>query len=157
MRFELTSAILDFNEEKCILTCHRKEPFLQKVWIKKLPDVHSVASIKEDNNRYYVACEYTNTDGIYLALNKETGTTLWYIPGRSLLQIIYRSFPYIIFIDENEKFHLIKAHPADGRKLWHHPIDDDLTEYIFTRNTLMLRYRSGKKEILSLNDGRLFD
>lgn len=155
MRFEFVRTILDFNQEKNILICHLKNHPPSKLWVKKLPDVQCIASIKEDEDRYYVACEYSNTDGIFLALNKETGNTVWYIPGRSLLQVVYKRFLYLIFIDEHEEFHFIKVKPHDGRKVWHHRIDNDLQEYVFSQNTLTLLYQSGKKEILSLEDGRL--
>ncbi len=155
MRFELKKTILDYNEEKSIMVCLDSGQDMNKLWVKKLPDVKCVSGVKEDGERYYVACEYTNTDGIFLALNKETGRTVWYIPGRSLLQIMYKNYPYLIFIDENEKFHLIKVEPKDGSKIWHHPLDDDLSEYLFHRNKITLRYRSGKKDVLSAEDGRL--
>ncbi len=155
MRFELKKTILDFNEEKSILICLDGRQETKKLWAKKLPDVQCISGVKEDGERYYVACEYTNTDGIFLALNKETGNTVWYIPGRSLLQIMYKNYPYLIFIDDNEKFHLIKAEPKDGSKIWHHPLDADLAEYSFNRDKITLRYRSGKKDVLSAEDGRL--
>lgn len=154
MRFALKNTILDFNEEKSILVCLAGEQESRKLWAKKLPEVQCVSGVKEDGERYYVACEYTDTDGMFLALNRETGSTVWYIPGRSLLQIIYKNHPYLIFIDEEEKFHFIKADPKSGRKIWHHPLDDDLAEYSFHRDRITLRYRSGKKEVLSVEDGR---
>lgn len=155
MRFDLKKTILDFNEEKSILFCLARGQETKKLWAKKLPDVHCVSSVKEDDERYYVACEYSNTDGIFLALKKESGNTLWFIPGRSLLQIIYKNYPYLIFIDEEERFHFIKVDPRDGSKIWHHPLDDDLAEYSFYRDKITLRFRSGKKDVLSAEDGRL--
>lgn len=155
MRFEMKKAILDFNDEKSILFCLTGQHETRKLWAKKLPDVQCISHVKEDNERYYVACEYTNTDGIFLALNKETGNTVWYIPGRALLHIMYKNFPYLIFIDGEEKFHFIKVDPKDGRKIWHHPIDGDLAEYSFYRDKITLRYRSGKKDVLSVEDGRV--
>jgi outer membrane protein assembly factor BamB len=155
MRVEFKKTILHFYEEKNILVCSDKSHEGRKLWVKKLPDVRCVSSMKEDVERYYVACEYTDTDGIFIALNKETGNTVWYIPGRSLLQIIYKNYPYLIFIDEEEKFHLIKADPKDGRKIWHHPLDNDLNEYSFYRDKITLRYRSGKRDVLAAEDGRM--
>ncbi len=155
MRFELSKTILDFNEEKSVLVCLTGGHETKKLWAKKIPDVRCISNVKEDGERYYVACEYTDTDGIFLALNRETGNTVWYIPGRSLLHVLYKNYPYLIFIDEEEKFHFLKVNPSDGRKIWHHPLDDDLAEYAFYRDKITLRYRSGRKDVLSAEDGRL--
>jgi hypothetical protein len=151
----MSDAVLLFEEGKSILLCKSLDGGDSRRWVKKLPDVVFVGSVREDDKRFYVACDYSATDGIFLALDKESGRTAWYIPGRSLLQVIYKEFLYLVFVDADGLYFLIKAEPEGGRKVWHHRVDEDLYEYSFHHDRVTLLFRSGKKDVLSARDGRM--
>lgn len=153
-RFEMKDAVLLFEEDRSILLCKSLGGDERKLWAKKLPEVVFIGSIREDDARFYVACDYSATDGIFLALEKESGSTAWYIPGRSLLQVLYKEFLYLVFVDADGLYYLIKAEPAGGGKVWHHQVDEDLYEYSFHRDRITLLYRSGKKDVLNSGDGK---
>ncbi len=154
-RFELEGAALVFEEDKKILHCRDLGEGESRRWVKKLPDVLYVAAVLEDAKHYYVACDYTATDGIFLALEKESGTTAWFIPGRSLMHVLYHGFLYLVFVDGDGNYFLIKAETGQGGKVWHHRVDEDLYEYSFYRDRITLLYRSGKKDVLSAGEGKL--
>lgn len=153
-RFEMEGVVLLFEEDKSILLCKHRGEVETKLWAKKLPDVSYISAVREDDRRFYVACDYNATDGIFLALEKESGKTAWYIPGRSLLHVLYKGFIYLVFVDADGRYYLIKADPGQGGKVWHHHVDGDLCEYSFYRDRITLLYHSGKKDVLSADDGR---
>lgn len=153
-RFEMKDAVLLFEEDKSILLCKSLGGDERKLWAKKLPEVVFIGSVREDGARFYVTCDYSATDGIFLALEKESGRTAWYIPGRSLLQVLYKDFLYLVFVDAEGLYYLIKAEPEGGKKIWHHRVDEDLYEYSFHHDRITLLYRSGKKDVLSSGEGK---
>lgn len=153
--FTLKGVTLFFDFSKSVLMCKSSSGDDQKLWVKKIPDVEFVGNIIEDDEKYYVACEHSEKDGMFLALAKEDGTTQWYIPGRSHLQVLYEGFLYLIFIDERERYYFIKVEIQEGRKIWHHEVDIDLCEYSFSKTGITLQYKSGKSEVLSFKTGDL--
>jgi len=144
----MESADLYFDLEKSILISTTKNNGKKK-WIKKINDIYSVNSIIEDSNKYYISCETDETSGQFLAISKQDGTTCWFIPGKSYLHILFNKYLYIIFIDDNNMYFLIKVDINDGSKIWHHKVRQNLEEYSFTKERILLQYSSGKNEILS--------
>ncbi|HON77889.1 MAG TPA: hypothetical protein PK544_05325 [Spirochaetota bacterium] len=151
--FPLGEVTLYFDFSKSVLMCKSSSGDDQKLWAKKIPDVVLIDNIIEDDEKYYVACEYSEKDGMFLALAKDDGTTQWYIPGRSHLQVLYEGFLYLIFIDERERYYFIKVEIQEGRKIWHHEVEIDLSEYRFSKTGIELQYKSGRTEVLSFKTG----
>jgi outer membrane protein assembly factor BamB len=146
--FRMKDGILCYSSDKSMLLC--KEPNSSKnLWIKKIPDVTHIDNVIDDSSNYYIACETDDVRGYFLALNKKTGSTEWFIPGKAYFQIVYGDFLYAIFLDEKGLFYFLKIDRADGKKIWHRRIDDDLFEYSFLPERILLKYESGKTEKIS--------
>lgn len=150
--FELQKACLKYDLDKSILSCINKSE--KKIWVKKLNSVDFIADIIEDKSKYYIACGAGSEDddsdriGQFIALNKKTGETEWFIPGKPFLNIIAYDYLFAIFADEDENFYLLKINPKDGTSGWNHPVDRDLKEYSFAKNRIFLKYASGREESL---------
>lgn len=153
--FTLKDVTLLFDFSRSVLMCKSSSGDDQKLWAKKIPEVMCIDNIIEDDDKYYVACEYSEKDGMFLALAKDDGTTQWYIPGRSHLQVLFEGFLYLIFIDEREHYYFIKVEIQEGRKIWHHEVGIDLNEYSFSKTGIELRYKSGRTEVLSFKTGEV--
>ncbi|MBP7604500.1 MAG: hypothetical protein KBA15_11255 [Spirochaetes bacterium] len=151
--YELESGILSFDFSKGILVCREPDEGRRKRWVKKLDGVARVGNITEDGERFYVACENGDANGQFLAVEKHTGETEWFIPGRSFLQLVYGEGLYLIFVDGSMRHYLLRVDTADGSTLWHHGVDEDLVEYSFRARTITLRYASGKSEFLDTESG----
>ncbi len=146
--FEMKSGILCYDSEKSILLC--KEPGGEKNrWVKKINDINLIDTVLEDPNCFYLSCESGETQGYFLAIHKDDGSTEWFIPGRPYFQIIYDGHLYVIFSDEKKDFYLLKVEPSDGTKIWHRRIGEDLCEYSFRHDRILLTYSSGKTEKIS--------
>ncbi len=154
-RFEMSETALVFEEGKSILLCKARGEGEKKIWAKKIPEGHVITAVLEDPLRYYVACDYSARDGIFLALGKESGSTEWYIPGRSLLHVLFKGQLFLVFVDGEGVYFLIKVDPQDGSKSWHRTVEEDLQEYSFFRDRITLKYRSGRREAISVADGGL--
>ena len=150
--FEMGDMVLYFDQGKSILLCKLAEKN-KNLWAKKLKGINYINDIIDDPEKYYINCESDEKSGQYFAINKKDGNTIWYIPGRAFLHLLYSNFLYIIFIDENDEYYLIKVDRDDGRKIWHHKVNIDLDEYSFAGDRIQLTYSSGKKEIISLITG----
>src|SRR4030042_4565080 len=154
--FEMERAILSYDGSKSILLCTESKNS-KKLWIKKIDDINHIENIIEDSDRFYLACESSDTKGFYLALDKKTGSTEWFIPGKAYFQIIYDGFLYAIFMDEKNYFYFLKIDCADGKKIWHHRTDKDLCEYSFRHDRILLKYESGKTEKISPLTGAIIN
>lgn len=152
--FEMEHAVLRFDPGSSVLLCRSNLPDKKKLWIKKLNGLMEISDIIEDNKRYYLACDSGDINGQYIAIQKSTGKTDWFIPGKSFLHLLYRDFLYLIFSDESGQYYLLKVRLTDGKSVWFHPVDRDLTEYVFTGKTVNLKYISGKSESLSIRTGK---
>ena len=150
----MEDSILKYDPDKSTLLCKMKSADARKVWIKKLLEISDISNIIEDGKRYYLACESGERNGQFLALSKNSGTTVWFIPGKSFLQILFEGFLYLIFIDEYSHYYLLKVKCSNGKAVWHHRLDRDLFEYAFSKKDVKLCYSSGKKELLSLRTGK---
>lgn len=151
--FELNGGILSFDFMKGILVCREADGERRKRWVKKLEGVNRVENVIEDDEKYYVACENGDANGHFLALDKPTGATEWFIPGKSFLQLFYDGGLYLIFVDGSMRHHLLRVDTADGATVWHHGVDEDLAEYSFRARRIVLRYASGRVEVLDAERG----
>ncbi len=151
--FEMNGRRLIFDIEKSILLCRANGADMTNLWAKKIEDVVSISAITEDDSKYYIACDYSDESGIFLAIMKESGSTNWYIPGKSFLQILFGGYLYLIFIDDEKSYFLIKVDRGRGNKVWHSRVDEDLSEYVFSGDRIYLKYHSGKNETLSVKSG----
>ena len=68
---------------------------------------------------------------------------------------IFSNFVYLIFVDGDDNFFLIKTDIEDGRKLWHHPVNEGLTSYAINSDTVTLKYIDGNTEVLNSSTGSL--
>ncbi len=148
-------AALRYDFDKSTMLCLDKVDISKKIWIKKLNNITHISNIIEDNKKYYVACESGDINGQFIALSKEDGSTKWFIPGKSFLQVIFKGSLYLIFIDENNEYYLLKVRRDNGNTTWHHRVDKDLFEYSFSKNKINLSYLSKKKELLSIRTGKI--
>jgi outer membrane protein assembly factor BamB len=155
LSFKMDDSLLRFDLETSILLCQSKVNG-KKQWVKKLNDLN-VSDIFEDNKRYYVVCDSGEINGQFLAVNKENGTTSWFIPGKSFLHVLYKGFLFLIFADEINRFYLLKVNIGSGKSAWFHPVDPDLFEYIFSNDAVKLKYFSGKTESLALKTGKIIN
>ncbi len=146
--FELGTRTLHYDCGKSVLLC-RDSTSGKNLWIKKISDISSIDTVIEDSSRYYIACETDDIKGYYLAISRETGSTEWFIPGKAYFHIVYNESLYIIFTDEKNDFYLIKADCSDGKKIWHRRVRNDLCEYSFSADRIVLKYGSGKEEQIS--------
>ncbi len=146
--FELGSRTLHYDDGKSILLC-RDSQSGKNLWIKKLSDISRIDTVIEDSSRYYIACETDDIKGYYLAIDRETGSTAWFIPGNAYFHIVYNEGLYVIFTDEKSDFYLLMVDCSDGKKIWHRRVDNDLCEYSFSTNRIVLKFGSGKEEKIS--------
>lgn len=152
--FEMDDRTLCYDSGKSMLLC-RDSGTCKNLWIKKIEDINHIDSAIEDSERYYIGCESNDIKGYYIAVNKDTGSTEWFIPGKPYFQIIFSGYLFLIFADEKKTFYLLKVERSDGGKLWYHRIDDDLSEYSFRSDRILLEYESGKKETISPSTGSI--
>ncbi len=154
--FEMNEDTLFYNSEKSILLCKKNNDH-QNRWVKKLTDIFLINTVTEDESRYYLSCELGDTEGQFIAINKSDGATLWFIPGRSYFQLLFDNSIFLIFIDEKGLYYLLKIDKEDGKKIWHHRIDEDLSYYNFRGDRIQLKYHSGKEEKLSPASGKIIN
>lgn len=152
--FTLKRNKLSYDEEKSMLVCNDRDKDGKKLWVKKIHEVGIISNIIEDDKNFYLACESGESSGSFLAIEKSSGNTVWFIPGKSFLQVFYMGFLYIIFVDDNEQYYLLKVERKKGRTKWHYRILNDLSEYHFSRKEIKLTYSSGKTECLSPATGK---
>jgi len=145
--FKMDKNTLVFDTNRSILFCKQIDNKIQ--WAKKITNILSIDEIIEDQNNYYIICEANESSGLYISVKKSNGNTLWEIPGKSYLQIQHENFLYLIFIDANERYYLIKVDKENGKKLWHYEVGIDLCEYKISPGVISLIYSTGKTESIS--------
>ncbi len=150
--YESTSGLLQYDERKSILTFR---PSLEGpvIWLKKINEARFIDGVIEDAERFYIACGISETEGRYIAIFKESGSTAWYIPGRSYMQRLFGESLYLIFVDENDTYYIIKTRPEDGSIVWHHRVDEHLCAYTIKKNAVVLAYSDGRSETLDPSTG----
>lgn len=153
-KFDFDEYLIQYDPETFILLC-KKNPEGKNLWIRKIEDGGFIAGTIQDENNFYISLESGDTSGQFIAISKTDGSTRWLIPGRSYMFQLYHKSIYLIFIDDNEAFYLIKASTADGSKEWHYRVDEDLYQYTINMNRITLKYRDGRTDILSSESGFL--
>ena len=153
-KFELNEYLIQYDPETFILLCKRK-PEGKNIWIRKIEDGGFIAGAVHDEDNFYISIESGDTSGQFIAIKKNDGSTRWIIPGRAYMFQLFRNSIYLIFIDENEHFYLIKAETADGSKEWHYQVDEDLYQYTINKDRITLKYHNGRVDVLNSKSGFL--
>lgn len=147
--FEMSSHALCFDGDKATLLCREKARNKNR-WIKKIEGVADIDGALEDTERFYLICTQDDENsGYYLAIDKSSGSTRWYIPGKAYFHVLHGQSLYAIFADANMEFFLLKIDRSNGSKCWHHRVEKDLCEYRFGAERIILIYESGKTETIS--------
>ena len=150
--FQDARHLLQFNPHKGSLRCSDYRSG-EIIWIRRLDDAEYIAGVLADNLSFYVPVESGDKQGIFLCLERETGETRWHIPGRSLMQLVYDGFLYLIFIDDQQRYFLLKVALDNGATAWYHQVEEDLTGYSFKGDIITLEYASGNVETLDASSG----
>ncbi len=151
--FQLEKITLSYDPEKSILMCKNADG--KKLWAKKLNDIVVINDIEEDSDTLFISSELDEKSGQFIAISRETGNTKWHIPGRALFQKIFGRFIFLIFIDDENKYYLIKVDRSTGEKIWYFRVDEDLSEYSLRNDRILLKYESGKEEKISTATGKV--
>jgi outer membrane protein assembly factor BamB len=151
--FQLEKITLSYDPEKSILMCKNTKG--KNLWAKKLINTAVISEIEEDSDTLYISSEVDEKSGQFIAISKNSGNTKWHIPGRALFQKIFGIFIYLIFIDDENKYYLIKVDRSTGEKVWYFRVDEDLSEYSLRKDRILLKYGSGKEEKISTDSGKV--
>jgi len=155
-RFELNEHLIQYDPDTFILLC-RRIPEGKNIWIRKIEDGGFIAGAVQDEDNFYISIESGDTSGQFIAINKTDGSTRWIIPGRAYMFQLFRDSIYLIFIDENEQYFLIKAKTDDGSKEWHYQVDEELYQYTINKDRITLKYHDGRIDILNSKSGFLLN
>jgi len=153
-RFELTELVLQYDYLTHIVLC-RNSGDGKNLWIRKIEDGGYILDVSEDKDRIYLSIESDEKSGQFLVLSKKNGLTDWFIPGKAFMFRLFLNSVYLIFIDGEDNFFLIKASAGDGSKLWHHPVHDGLSGYTINNESVTLAYYDGTVEILDSGSGEV--
>jgi len=151
-RFELSKLFLQYNLETYALLCKEKDKG-KNLWIRKIEDGGYILDASEDSERIFIAVESDDKRGQFLALEKTDGNIIWFIPGKAYMFRVFLDCVYLIFVDEDSNFFLIKVSVIDGEKIWHYRVNEKLSSYTINKNIIELKYRDGNKEILESTTG----
>ena len=151
-RFELNDFLLQYDFAAEVLLC-KSIASGKNLWIKKIEDGGIILDVVEGDDFFYIAFEYNDTGGLFLAIKKSDGKTGWSIPGRAFMYRLYCGFIFLIFIDGDGRYFLIKSSGAAGGIIWHHEVGADLAEYTIKRDYVSLVYHDGRKEVLDMDTG----
>ncbi len=151
--FRLEDILLSYDPEKSILLCKNKNG--KNLWAKKFIDIDIISEVEEDSDSLYISTELDEKRGQFVALSKTDGNTQWHIPGRALFQKIFGVNIFLIFIDDEERYYMIKVDKSTGEKIWYFRVDEDLSEYSLRNDRILLKYASGKEERISTETGKI--
>lgn len=152
-QFVLKEHTLDFDPEKSILRCADLDN--NTLWLKKLNEITFINSVSENGDKFFISCQIDDLNGKFAAVYKENGATAWFIPGRDFLNVLYGNFLFLIFIDEQERYYLLKIEINEGNTIWHQIIKGDLENYTINSREIILQYKSGRTECLNTATGQL--
>lgn len=155
-RFEFNEYLIQYDPGTFILLC-RRMPEGKNIWIRKIEDGGFIAGAVHDEDNFYISIESGDTSGQFIAISKTDGSTRWLIPGRAYMFQLFNGSIYLIFIDDNERFYLIKAKTIDGSKDWHYQVDDCLYQYKINKDRITLKYHDGRVDILCSESGLLLN
>jgi hypothetical protein len=151
-RLELADLLLQYDYKTFTLLC-RNIGDGRKLWIRKIEDGGYILNVMEDKEKIYITLESGEKSGQVLVLKKTDGSTCWFIPGKAFMFRLFMDSGFLIFVDENDNFFLIKVSSDDGKKLWHHCVNDGLSEYIINQEEIILKYVDENIEVLSNSTG----
>jgi outer membrane protein assembly factor BamB len=151
--FELENLQISHDSGKNHLLC-RDSGTGKKKWIKRLETPCELESILLDNDIIFIACVEDHHNGMLFALDRATGNTRWYIPGHAFALIPFEGHLYTIFIDSEDRYFLLKIDREEGSLIWHHQVQPELQGYHFSGRRAILEYPGGRRERISLADGR---
>ncbi len=151
-RFELADLLLQYDFLSYTLLC-KSSADGKNLWIRKIEDGGGILDADEDQNRIFISMSSGDKSGQFIALNKRDGLTEWFIPGKAYMFRLYLNSVYLIFVDGDDNFFLIKVSSEDGTKLWHHAVDNRLCAYNINNELVSLSYTDGRTEILSSDTG----
>jgi len=151
-RFELTELVLQYDYLTHTLLC-RNIGDGKNLWIRKIEDGGFILDLSEDKDRIFISIESDEKSGQFLVLNKKDGLTNWFIPGKAFMFRVFLNSVYLIFVDGDDNFFLIRTSADDGSKLWHYPVHDGLSGYTINSETVTLTYYDGTVEILDSRSG----
>lgn len=146
--------LLQYDCSSEILLC-RSVSQDRKLWIKKIEDGGIILDVVDSDDRFFIAFEFGETGGQFLAVNKSDGKTLWFIPGRAYMYRIFGDHIFLIFIDGRGDYFFIKSSTKEGGILWHHPVSMELTGYTIRPDYISLEYSDGRKESIDTGTGEL--
>lgn len=153
-RFELTEHILQYDYHTHTLLCKDKEDG-KNLWIRKIEDGGFILDLTEDRDRIFLSIESDEKSGQFLVINKKDGLTNWFIPGKAYMFRLFSNSVYLIFVDGDDNFFLIKTSSDDGSKVWYYPVHEGLSGYTINSKFVTLSYSDGSVEILDSNTGNL--
>ena len=155
-RIELSKLLLQYNMETYTLLCKEKDNN-KNLWIRKIEERGFILDAAEDNERIFIAVEYGDNRGQFLSLKKNDGSIIWFIPGKAYMFRIFLNFVYLIFLDEEKNFYLIKVYVESGKKIWHYRINEKLSSYTINGKIIELKYLDGSKEVLESETGEVIE
>jgi hypothetical protein len=153
-RFELTELLLQYDYMTYTLLCRNKGEG-KNLWIRKIEGGGFILDMAEDRDKIFISIESDEKSGQFIVLNKKDGLTNWFIPGKAYMFRIFLNSVYLIFVDGDDNFFLIKAASEDGGKIWHHPVNDGLSAYTINSESVTLKYADGRTSVLSSSTGEL--
>ena len=151
-RFELAELLLQYDFLNYTLLC-KSSVEGKNLWIRKIGDGGYILDADEDADQVFISMASGEKSGQFIVLNKKDGLTNWFIPGKAYMFRLYLNSVYLIFIDGDDNFFLIKVSSEDGTKLWHHPVNDRLHSYNINNETVTLSYTDGATEVLNSSTG----
>ncbi len=151
-QFELDNFLLQYDFSSEVLLCKSATEH-RKLWIKKIEEGGSILDVIGSGDLFFIAFEYGETGGQFLAVNKSDGKTRWFIPGRAYMYRIFGPHIFLIFIDGESRYYFIKSSMEDGGMLWHHPVNMGLESYSIKKDYVTLVYDNGSKEVLDMTSG----
>ena len=155
-RFELSKYLIQYDPGNFILLC-RKMPEGKNLWIRKIEDGGFIAGAVHDEDTFYFSIESGDKSGQFIAINRADGSTRWIIPGKAYMFQLYDDSLYLIFVDSNDIFYLIKVKITDGSKVWHYRVYEDLYQYKINKNRITLIYHDGRTDVISSESGFLIN
>jgi outer membrane protein assembly factor BamB len=153
-RFELTDLVLQYDYQTHTLLCRNIDDG-KNLWIRKIDDGGYILDVSGDKDRIFLSIEADEKSGQFLVLNKKDGLTEWSIPGKAYMFRLFLNYVYLIFVDGDDNFFLIKTSSDDGSKIWHHSVHDGLSEYKINNETVTLKYYDESVEILNSGSGEV--
>lgn len=153
-RFELSEHLLQYDYNTHTLLCRSLEEG-KNLWIRKIEDGGFILDMNEDSDKIFISIESDEKRGQFLVLNKKDGTTSWFIPGKAYMFRLFLTSVYLIFVDGDNNFFLIKTETEDGTKIWHHPVNEGLSGYTINSEVVNLKYIDGSSETLCSSTGEL--